>query len=98
MCTPKLLFCAGVRTLDDVTIISEATARAIHRLKQEEESEREEVISCTASTTPFVRVMICLILHVHMNINTVPSNTTMYGFDSVPTCAHHGSCTSAMYH
>ncbi|DBA80494.1 TPA: hypothetical protein ACH3X1_007766 [Trebouxia sp. C0004] len=43
----------AVRTLDDVTIISEATARAFHRLKQEEESEREETICCTASSTPF---------------------------------------------
>ena len=51
---------AAVRTLDDVTIISEATARAFHRLKQEEESEREEIISCTASSTPFATVMMCL--------------------------------------
>ncbi len=47
---------AAVRTLDDVTLISEATARAIHRLKQEE-SEQEENISCTASSTPSVKVM-----------------------------------------
>jgi len=46
-----------VRTLDDLTLISEATARAIHRLKQEEESEQEEILSCTASTTPFIKVM-----------------------------------------
>ena len=51
---------AAVRTLDDVTIISEATARAFHRLKQEEESEREETICCTASSTPFAMVMMCL--------------------------------------
>ncbi|KAL3159865.1 hypothetical protein ABBQ38_010265 [Trebouxia sp. C0009 RCD-2024] len=47
------LYVRAVRTLDDVTIISEATARAFHRLKQEEESEREETICCTASSTPF---------------------------------------------
>ncbi|DBA70150.1 TPA: hypothetical protein ACH3X2_012202 [Trebouxia sp. C0005] len=44
---------AAVRTLDDVTIISEATARAFHRLKQEEESEQEETTCCTTSSTPF---------------------------------------------
>ena len=85
--TPKLLFCAGVRTLDDVTIISQATAQAIHILKQEEEGEREEIISCTTSTTPSVRVMICLtLLHLHMNIDTVPFDTTMYGFDLFSAC------------
>ena len=52
----KLVAFTGVRTLDDVTLISEATARAIHRLKREEESEQEETISCTASSTPFVKV------------------------------------------
>ena len=51
---------ATVHTLDDVTIISEATARAFHRLKQEEESEREETICCTASSTPFATVTVCL--------------------------------------
>ena len=51
---------AAVRTLDDVTIFSEATARAFLRLKQEEESEREETICCTASSTPFATVMMCL--------------------------------------
>ena len=50
---------AAVRTLDDVTIISEATARAIQRLKQEEESEQEQTISCTASSTPFPKPMMC---------------------------------------
>ena len=41
---------AAVQTLDDVTIISEATARATQRLKQEEESERdpEQTISSGA--------------------------------------------------
>jgi len=53
----NLLFFSAVRTLDDLTLISEATARAIHRLKQEEESEQEEILSCTASTTPFIKVM-----------------------------------------
>ncbi|DBB05593.1 TPA: hypothetical protein ACH3X1_012537 [Trebouxia sp. C0004] len=47
---------AAVRTLDDVTIISEATARAFHRLQQEKESEREETICCTASSTPLAMV------------------------------------------
>ena len=53
----KLAAVAAVRTLDDVTLISEAIARAVHRLKREEESEQEETISCTASSTTFVKVM-----------------------------------------
>ena len=50
---------AAMLTLDDVTIISEATARAFHRLTQEEESEREETICGTASSTPLAMVMMC---------------------------------------
>lgn len=38
---------AAVRTFDDVTIMSEATARAFHRLKQEEESVLNEPFSDT---------------------------------------------------
>ena len=68
----KVAAFAAVRTLDDVTLISEATARAIHRLKQEEESEQEEIISCTASSTQFVTVMmrpaLAQLLHVYLSI------------------------------
>ena len=54
----KLAASAAVRTLGGVTLISEAIARAIHRLKKEEEREQEETISCTASSTSFAKVML----------------------------------------
>lgn len=53
---------AVVGTLDDVTIISEGSARAIQRSKQEKESAREQTINCTASSRPFATVVLCLTL------------------------------------
>ena len=41
---------AAVRTLDDVTIISEATARALHRLKQEEETRGDYLLHSLFNT------------------------------------------------
>ena len=94
----KVAAFAVVRTLDDVTLISEATARAIHRLKQEEESEQEEIISCTASSTQFVTVMmrpaLAQLLHVYLSIwipfvNKV-CQRNFAGLETLPFIVHCG--------
>ena len=55
--TPGDIASAGEQTLDHATLVAEATARAVLRLDREEESEQEQTISCTASSTSFAKVM-----------------------------------------
>ncbi len=101
----KLAAFAAVRTLDDVTLISEATARAIHRLKREEESEQEETISCTASSTLFVKVMmrpaLSQLIHAYLSIWIAFVNKVcqrnFVGLESLPSIVHHGMYKSDVY-
>lgn len=98
----KLPAFAAVRTLDDVTLISEATARAIHRLKREEDSEQEETISCTASSTPFVKVMMRPALsHAYLIIWVAfvdkVCQRNFVGPELLPSIVHHGMYTSDVY-
>ena len=101
----KVAAFAAVRTLDDVTLISEATARAIHRLKQEEESEQEEIISCTTASTQFVTVMMCPALaqlpHVYLSIwipfvNKV-CQRNFVGLEALPFIVHRSMYKSSVY-
>ena len=62
---------AGMQT-EDVTLLSEAIARAILRLERKEESEREQTISCTTSSTPFAKVVMRLTL-LQLSINQLHS-------------------------
>ena len=101
----KLAAFAAVRTLDDVTLISEATARAIHRLKREEDSEQEETISCTASSTPFVKVMmrpaLSQLIHAYLSIWIAfvdkVYQRNFVGPESLPSIVRHGMYTSEVY-
>ena len=99
----KLPAFAAVRTLDDVTLISEAIARAFHRLKQEADSKQE--VSYTASSTPLIEVKmrpaLSQLVYAQFSIWFAFVNKLCqrnFGSpESLPSIVRHGMYTSDVY-